>query len=269
MLRRFARCLALVCLSWAWTGQVGAEPEPTATATAIIALHGKWGRPPGPLAAEFQAAGYHVVSPAMAWGRDRLYDVDYPSALLEIRDTVARLRAQGFARVVLAGHSLGANAALAYAAGHGDIDALMVFAPGHVPEWQFRNGDTVATVQKGRVLVQAGQGDVRDFEFTDFNSGNRRRQLLVSAAVYLSYYEPEGLANMSVSAKRVHKAIPVFYAGTTQDGITRWGNGAQYVFNQLPLHPQSVYLESRASHMEVPQDTAAQALGFLKALALP
>jgi pimeloyl-ACP methyl ester carboxylesterase len=262
MLRRFARCLALVCLAWAWVGDSGAQPA----SIAIIALHGKWGKPPGPLAAELQAAGYHVVSPAMPWGRDRLYDVDYPSALLEIRDEVARLRAQGFARVVLSGHSLGANAALAYAASHGDVDALMVFAPGHVPEWQFRNGDTAATLQKARTLVQAGQGDARDFEFTDFNSGNRRRQLVASAAVYLSYYEPAGLANMAVSAKRVSTAIPVFYAGTTQDGITRWGNGAQYAFAQLPVHPQSVYLESRATHMEVPQDVVAQSLGFLKSL---
>ena len=265
MLRRFAQCLAIFGLLWAWAGGAGAEPP----STAIIALHGKWGRPPGPLAAELQAAGYHVVSPATAWGRDRSYDVDYPKALLEIREEVARLRAQGFAHVVLAGHSLGANAALAYAASHGDVDALMVYAPGHVPEFQFRNGDTATTVQKARALVQAGQGDVHDFEFTDFNSGNRRRQLVVTPTVYLSYYEPEGLANMAVSAKRVRKVIPVFYAGTTQDGITRWGNGAQYVFNQLPPHPQSVYLESRASHMEVPQDMAARSLEFLKALALP
>ena len=119
------------------------------------------------------------------------------------------------------------------------------------------------------LTAQAGQGDVHDFEFTDFNSGNRRRQLVVTPSAYLSYYEPEGLANMAISAKRVRKAIPVFYAGTTQDGITRWGNGAQYVFNQLPPHPQSVYLESRASHMDVPQDMAARSLEFLKALALP
>jgi len=262
MLRRFARCLALVCLAWACVGDLGAEPA----STAIIALHGKWGKPPGPLAADLQAAGFHVMSPAMAWGRDRFYDVDYPSALLEIRDSVAQLRAQGFAHVVLAGHSLGANAALAYAASHGDVDALMIYAPGHVPEWQFRNGDTATILQKARALVEGGQGDARDFEITDFNSGNRRRQLVVSAAVYLSYYEPEGLANMAVSAKRVSKATPVFYAGTTQDGITRWGNGAQYVFNHLPPHPQSVYLESRASHLDVPQDTAAQSLEFLKSL---
>ena len=262
MPRRFALCLALVGLLWGWAGVSGAEPS----SIAIISLHGKWGRPPGPLAADLQAGGYTVVSPAMAWGRDRLYDVDYPDALLEIRDAVARLRGQGFTRVVLAGHSLGANAALAYAASHGDVDALMVFAPGHVPEYQFRNGETASTLQKARVAVQAGQGAVRDFEFTDFNSGNRRRQLVSTPSAYLSYYEPEGLANMSISASRVRRAIPVFYAGTIQDGITRWGFGAQYVFKQLPPHPQSVYLESRASHMEVPQDTTPRSLEFLKSL---
>ncbi len=265
MLRQISQLLVVFFLWWGCTGNCWAEPS----STAVIALHGKWGRPPGPLASDLQTAGYTVVSPAMAWGRDRLYDVDYPDALLEIRDAVARLRGQGFTRVVLAGHSLGANAALAYAANHGDVDALMVFAPGHVPEYQFRNGETASTLQKARVAVQAGQGAVRDFEFTDFNSGNRRRQLVSTPSAYLSYYEPEGLANMSISASRVRRAIPVFYAGTVQDGITRWGFGAQYVFKQLPPHPQSVYLEGRASHMEVPQDVAAQALDFLKTLALP
>ncbi len=237
--------------------------------TAVIALHGKWGKPPGPLAASFEAAGARVVSPAMTWSRERLYDVDYASALEEVHVLVLKLRAEGVTTVVLAGHSLGANAAIAYAARYGDVDAMMIFAPGHVPEVQYRAGQTHASLRAARERREIGQGEQRDFEFTDFNSGDRKRQIVSSALVYLSFYEPQGLANMSESAAQVRTSIPVFYAGTTQDPIHRWGQGPRYIYDRLPMHRKSVYLESAASHMDVPQVVAAPGLAFLAGLALP
>lgn len=71
-----------VCLS-AFAQSLGQAS--ISSTTAVIALHGKWGKPPGPLAASFEAAGARVVSPAMTWSRERLYDVEYASALLFIR----------------------------------------------------------------------------------------------------------------------------------------------------------------------------------------
>lgn len=237
--------------------------------TAVIALHGKWGKPPGPLAASFEAAGARVVSPVMTWSRERLYDVDYSSALQEVHALVEQLRAQGAQTVVLAGHSLGANAAIAYLARYSDVDALMIFAPGHVPELQYRAGQTQASLKAARERRESGRGEQSDFEFTDFNSGDRRRQILSSAAVYLSFYEPQGLANMSESAAKARASIPVFYAGTTQDPIHRWGQGSRYIYDRLPMHRNSVYVESSAAHMEVPQAIAAPAIAFLAALERP
>ena len=74
---------------------------------------------------------------------------------------------------------------------------------------------------------------------------------------------------MSESAAQVRTSIPVFYAGTTQDPIHRWGQGPRYIYDRLPMHRKSVYLESAASHMDVPQVVAAPALAFLAGLALP
>ena len=237
--------------------------------TAVVALHGKWGKPPGPLAASVEAAGVRVVSPAMTWSRERLYDVDYASALQEVHVLVLKLRSEGANTVVLAGHSLGANAAIAYAARYGDVDAMMIFAPGHVPEVQYRAGQTHASLRAARERRDIGQGEQRDFEFTDFNSGDRKRQIVSSAVVYLSFYEPQGLANMSESAAQVRVSIPVFYAGTTQDPIHRWGQGPRYIYDRLPMHRKSVYLESAASHIDVPQAVTAAALAFLAELDKP
>lgn len=237
--------------------------------TAVVALHGKWGKPPGPLAASFEAAGVRVVSPAMTWSRERLYDVDYASALQEVHVLVLKLRSEGANTVVLAGHSLGANAAIAYAARYGDVDAMMIFAPGHVPEVQYRAGQTHASLRAARERRDIGQGEQRDFEFTDFNSGDRKRQIVSSAVVFLSFYEPQGLANMSESAAQVRVSIPVLYAGTTQDPIHRWGQGPRYIYDRLPMHRKSVYLESAASHIDVPQAVTAAALAFLAELDKP
>ena len=258
----------ILCLS-AFGQDQEKVPIRISSSTAVIALHGKWGKPPGPLAASLEAAGARVVSPMMTWSRDRLYDVDYPSALQEVHALVIQLRAEGAQTVVLAGHSLGANAAIAYLARYGDVDALMIFAPGHVPEVQYRAGQTQASLKAARERRESGQGESRDFEFTDFNSGDRRRQILSSAAVYLSFYEPLGLANMSESAALVRTPIPVFYAGTSQDPIHRWGQGSRYIYDRLPTHRKSVYVESSVAHMDVPQAIAAPAIAFLATLAKP
>ena len=124
-------------------------------------------------------------------------------------------------------------------------------------------------MKAARERRESGLGESRDFEFTDFNSGDRKRQILSSAAVYLSFYEPLGLANMSESAALVRTPSPVFYAGTSQDPIHRWGQGARYIYERLPMHRNSVYVETSAAHMEVPQAIAAPAIAFLVALAKP
>ncbi len=51
---------------------------------AIIAIHGKWGAPPGPIANYLQNAGFTVESPTMPWSRLRLYDVAYEDGLREV-----------------------------------------------------------------------------------------------------------------------------------------------------------------------------------------
>lgn len=105
-----------------------------AVGVGVVSLHGKWGSPPGPIAAQLEPSGAKVVSVEMPWSSRRQYDVTYEQALGEVKAEVDKLRQLGLSRVVIVGHSFGANAALAYMKVHADVDGLILFAPGHVPE---------------------------------------------------------------------------------------------------------------------------------------
>ncbi len=83
------------------------------TDIAIISMHGKWGAPPGPLATDLENGGFYVESPIMPWSRFRNYDVTYEKGLEEIHARVHAIKAKGYKKVILAGHSFGGNGALA------------------------------------------------------------------------------------------------------------------------------------------------------------
>ena len=110
----------------------------------VVLMHGKWGTPQSmsALASELGSRGYLLSNAEMPWSGRRLYDVDYPAALKEIEQQVNDLRAKGAKRIVVAGQSMGANAAVAYASSGFPLDALVILSPGHFPE--LGDGETVA-----------------------------------------------------------------------------------------------------------------------------
>src|SRR4029434_9693073 len=98
-------------------------------------MHGKWGSRKSmvPLVHELESRQYLVSNAEMAWSGRRLYDIDYPAALKEIEEQVRQLRASGAKRVVVAGQSMGSNAAVAYASSGFDLDGLVILFPGPFP----------------------------------------------------------------------------------------------------------------------------------------
>ncbi len=230
---------------------------------AILAIHGKWGAPPGPIANYLQHAGFTVESPTMPWSRLRLYDVPYEEGLKEVHQRVTRLKSQGFKKVVMIGHSFGANGTLAYASQYQDVDALVLLAPGHVPEIFYEFNRTTADVNAARELLQGGKGEEL-FTFTDPNSGNRSRVLTAKARIYLSYFDPQSLANMPASAAKIQQSIPVLLINSLEDNISK--KGESYIFNQLKKHPQSIFRVSRASHMGTPEENKEEVLSFIQGL---
>lgn len=230
---------------------------------AMVLMHGKWGHPNG-LAAfgRTQEVACDTKNLEMPWSRRRNYDQPYPVAIAEIAAQVKALREQGYSRVLLAGHSFGANAALAYMATEGDADGVIALAPGHSPAFTYARGIGKAAVDQARQWVQDGKGG-DSLEMEDFNQG-KARPVRMRAEVVLSYFDPEGLGHMPLSASRFKKAVPFLWVIGTSDPL--YASGPTYAYDKAPAHPASQYLVVEADHMGTPDVAAAQVLAWVKGL---
>lgn len=230
---------------------------------AIVVMHGKWGNP------QYISFFGRKMEPTCAfksielpWSSRRNYDEPYPLALAEIKAQVQAFRDQGYKRVLLAGHSFGANAALAYMAEVGDADGVIALAPGHSPFFMYQRGIGKDAVDKARELVAAGKGD-EVLAMEDFNQG-KRQSIRMKAKVLLSYFDPDGLAHMPKSASRFKKPVPFIWVIGTADPL--YPVGADYAFNKAPVHPTNKYLVVEADHAGTPDVAAAQVLEWIKSL---
>jgi pimeloyl-ACP methyl ester carboxylesterase len=228
---------------------------------AIILFHGKWGAPPAPQASAFTNEGFHVISPSMPWAGARRYDMTYEAALVEVNKTVQRLRANGFKLVIAGGQSFGANGALAYAAKFGDVDGLLLFAPGHNPDIDRNFQPRIVSFAKD--AIRAGNPDAT-VRFTDHNDGGRSQTIETRADVFVSFFAEDSLANMARSAAMLKKPIPTIVFMSSDDFITRKGRG--YFFDKIPRHPKSEYNVISAGHRDVPASAFGRALEWLKDL---
>jgi pimeloyl-ACP methyl ester carboxylesterase len=226
----------------------------------LVMMQGKWGRPPGPIAKKLEGEGYQVVSPEMPWSRNRNYDATYEQNIEDIHQLVQQLRLEGSKLVILGGLSFGANAVLAYLSKYQDIDGVMIFSPGHLPERFYVRGLTSASVDHARALLQSGQANM-GFSFTDYNQG-RNREMSSTVSIYLSYFDPNSLANMPKSASLLSKSIPVFCVMSSAEQSL----GKDYFFSKLPNHPLSKYIESTSTHMGAPEATFNEALSFIQSV---
>ncbi|HVI50238.1 MAG TPA: alpha/beta hydrolase [Candidatus Sulfotelmatobacter sp.] len=219
----------------------------------IVLMHGKWGSPNAhidQLAAGLKNAGYQVTTPTMPWAGRRGYDKTFDAAMDEIGFAIDVLRVNGAKRIIVGGHSLGANAALAYGAHHPGLLGIMAIAPGHTPEladFRARMADKVADA---KAKVDAGKGE-DSIVFNDVNQG-QARALSLSANIFLSYNNPDGLANMSENA--VHQSAPVLIVVGDRDRMATLGQ--DYLFNRLPPNNFNRYLSVEADHLGTP--SAAQ-----------
>lgn len=240
--------------------------------TGVIVLHGKHGNPGNFIASYVMAlrqAGFVAEAPETAWSGRRRYDVDYLQALAEVGQALAALKAKGVERVVLAGHSMGGGAALAYAArnaagtqgGGPELAALILLAPGHTPEVGKQRDLIVEEVVKARELVAHGKSEEK-VQFRDLNVG-RATDTLLPAERFLTYFDPEGPAVMPINAARVKKPLPVLWIVGARDIVTK---PASYAFDKLPAHPASRYQTVDAGHMEAVPASLPIVIEWLKGL---
>lgn len=242
-----------------WAPAAWAQPK----SCAMLLMHGKWGHPNNLAAFGRQMEpACDTLSIEMPWSRRRSYDQPYPVAIAEIAAQVKALHDKGYARVLLAGHSFGANAALAYMATQGDADGVIALAPGHSPEAMYRRGIGKAAVDQARQMVAEGQG-AEMLDMDDFNQG-KSRTVRMRADVLWSYFAPEGLGHMPRSAAGFKKPVPFLWVIGTADPL--YPAGAAFAFNKAPAYPASKYLVVEADHAGTPEVAAVQVLEWVRAL---
>lgn len=229
----------------------------------MVVLHGKGGSPDKHVVETVRMlrnVGFVVVAPEMPWSRKRGFDASYQQGLVEIGLAAGELRARGVTQVVIAGHDLGANAALGYAASRGGVFALIALAPSHDPERQ--REVFVADLRKAREMLTSGRGAERS-AFTDVSQG-KDYDLSTTAEIYLSYSDPDGAAVMPRSAAAINPPVPLLWVVGSNDSLSRLGRS--YVFAKAPAHPASRYEMIPADHLGVPAEAARLVVDWLKEL---
>jgi pimeloyl-ACP methyl ester carboxylesterase len=249
----FWTCFALTI--FISTAVVAAEPA------GIVLLHGKQGSPTARslqvLASRLAGIGWLVSTPEMPWSGARIYDRSYEQAMGEIGEAVKKLKDRGAVKIFVGGQSLGANAALRYAA-QSQVAGVLALAPGHIPDLQSFPKD----LARARRMIDAGNGDERA-SFEDSNQG-KKFTVQTTARIYLSYMDPDGAAVMPKSAAAIKPGTPLLWVVGTADGMSN--RGPSYAFDKAPPNPQSKYLVVNSDHADTPRDAADEIIAWLKAV---
>jgi pimeloyl-ACP methyl ester carboxylesterase len=216
----------------------------------VVYLHGKGGWPgglDGGILSSLEGEGALVATPEMPWSFKRKYGATYEQAMTEIDAVAAELRAKGAKRIMVIGHSLGANAAIGYAARHPDLAAVVALAPAHLPEAEGLRSHTREAIAEARQLIAAGAGNVPR-SFPDMAQGI---PLTATATplVYLSMFDPDGPAVIPKNAEAMGP-VPLLWVVGTLDPIAR--RGPDYAFKSAAKNPKSRYIEVFAGHLTTP-----------------
>lgn len=238
---------------------------PARAELGVVIMHGKGsqngdGAPTKVLAQFLENKGFIVAAPDMPWQAERLFDKTLDESMAEIDAIVAELKERGADRVVIAGHSLGANAALAYGARRGGLAGIVAIAPGHIPEiWGKRFADDVATAH---AMIDAGKGAEKG-NFRDFNQG-KETTLSMPARNYLSWYDPAGEEVMPENAAALKDGVPLLVIVGEDDPLSK--RGQAYIFDKAPANSKSRYIVIDGGHMATPKKGKIEILNWLNGL---
>jgi pimeloyl-ACP methyl ester carboxylesterase len=229
----------------------------------VVFLHGKgvWaGAFDGGIPAALEAEGAVAAEPEMPWSISRMYGATYEEAMQEIDAAVAGLKAKGATRIVIIGHSLGANAAIGYAARRHGVAAVVALSAGHLPETAEMRSHTADAIMEARARLAAGEKSRRIWP-------DRIQDIptlaIASPAVYLSMFDPDGPAVIPKNAAALH-GVPLLWVVGQSDPI--FARGRDYAFSHAPRNPKSRYIEVSAGHLAAPLVARPQVVEWLKSL---
>lgn len=229
----------------------------------VVVLHGTQGfggdHTTAPFLRALQNAGYAVQAPTMCWSRTRNYDAPFPDCLRDIDTAIAALRAAGARRIVVAGQSMGGNAALAYGAQHPELAGVIALAPAANPQQLVHNPGIVRSLAQAQQMVAAGQGNQRA-SFLDSNVGHTFT-INTTAAIYVSFLEPGGPTDFPKLLPRIR--VPVIWVAGSLD---RLQERAPALFQTLPANPLNRFVQVNADHLGTPAAGTGAVLDWLKTL---
>ena len=235
--------------------------------TAVVLMHGKSGTsseysPVGQLAEFLRENDLLVATPDMPWSRERFLEKDYEASMNEIDDIVADLKGQGATRIVVGGHSMGANAALGYAARREGMAGVLAIAPGHVPELGGFQNKMDNDWQRAKAMVDAGKGDVIA-EFKDVNQG-RVKEKAVRADIYLSWFSPTGPAVIPVNVSNLKEGTAMLWIIGERDRM--YDRGEEYAYSSAPSNEKNAYVVVKGGHKVTPKKGKQEILEWLRRL---
>ncbi len=240
------------------------RPAAAGETLGVVVLHGKDARPPHrplvQLEQALTAAGLLFEEPEMPWSGRRGFDVDYEQAMAEIDAAVARLKARGASAIAVAGHSLGANAAIGYGARHPGLKGIVALAPGHLPDAYATKPAFVGSVAEARAMIASGHGN-DSATFTDAKHGQTFQRQMV-ARIYLSYFAPDGPAVIPANAARL--TAPLLWVAGSRDPLSSFG--PDYAFAKAPANPHNHFATVNADHAGTPDAAAELVVAWLKGL---
>jgi len=233
----------------------------------VVLMHGKQGTskprsPVGQLKAELESAGFIVMAPDMPWSRLRFLEKDFETAMAEIDGYVEALRSRGAKRIVVGGHSIGANAALGYGARREGLAGVLAIAPGHIPELQAWRDRYEFSIDEAREQIAAGNPDAV-VELTDVNQG-RETEVTLKAKVVASWYAPDTGAVMPINAANLKTGTPLMWVVGEKDRMAK--RGEAYAFAKAPANPKSRYAVVKGGHKVTPMKGKAEIIDWLNSL---
>ena len=227
----------------------------------MILMHGKGGttKHVSSLGSALKGAGVLVETPLLPWSENRIYDKGYEESMAEIDTYVARLKAAGAKRIIIAGHSIGANAALGYGARREGLSGVILLAYGHVPgiggfAKKLRN-----STDKARAMIEAGKGDQKA-TFSDYGGGNDFAHS--TANDLFSWFDPDGHATISFNALKVKPNTPVLCVDGSNDPRQRCSR----IMSLLPDNPKTRKVMVSAGHKGTPSSSVKEVADWLRAL---
>jgi len=233
----------------------------------VILMHGKWGHsssksPVGKLKSALKKEGFLVEAPDMPWSKKRLFDKDFEESMSEIDGVVAKLKAKGAKKIVVGGHSIGANAALGYGARRNGLAGVLAIAPGHIPEVGSWKDRFEFDVDEAREMIAGGKGG-ETMELTDRNQG-KDKVLTLKAKVVASWFSPDVGAVMPINAANLKPDTPLMWIIGEKDRMLE--RGEEYAYAKAPPHPKSRYQVVGGGHKATPTKGKKEIVEWLRSL---